>query len=335
MENPVSHPSIRWGILGCARIARRGLIPGIHHSQSGLLTAIASRSPETVRAWADEFHIPHAHASYEALLADPQVDAVYIPLPNELHLPWTLAAADAGKHVLCEKPLARNAQEAARMVEHCRKRGVVLMEAFMWKHQPRAASLRLLVRNGTIGRLKLVRSSFSFPIDPADWRLDPARGGGALWDIGCYGVSTARFFAAAEPASVQASAHFGPTGVDLSLAASLVFPNDVLATIDCSFEQAFRCSFELVGDQGSIEVPRAYLTPKPPDPPVALHYDAEGAFVETLRFSPLDHYAAMVDAFGRAAHDPRRTLPDIAEDGLAQMRVLDRIIQAARASRNA
>src|SRR5579883_2199538 len=186
---------LRWGILGCARITRRGLIPGIRASSRGTLRALASRDGLTARAWADEFKVPKAYSSYQEVLNDPEVDAVYIPLPNELHREWVFAAANAGKHVLCEKPLALNSSEAREMVVHCRDRRVVLMEAFMWRHQPRTAAVRRLLAEGMIGELRLIRSSFSFSIDANDWRLDPGRGGGALWDVGCYGVSTARLFA--------------------------------------------------------------------------------------------------------------------------------------------
>src|SRR2546421_349875 len=194
-----NEPRLRWGILGCARITRRGLIPGLRASSRGTLQALASRDPATALAWADEFQVPRAHASYQELIDDPEVEAVYIPLPNELHKTWVQAAADAGKHVLCEKPLALDAAEARAMVAHCQARGVVLMEAFMWRHQPRTASLRRLVAEGAIGTLRLVRSSFSFPIDSGDWRLDPARGGGALWDVGWYRGGTARPYAGHEP----------------------------------------------------------------------------------------------------------------------------------------
>ena len=151
-----------------------------------------------------EFTIPKTYGSYQALLADPEIDAVYIPLPNELHKPWVIAAASAGKHILCEKPLALDARKALAMAEHCQKCGVILMEAFMWRHQERSLGIRKLVRDGTIGELRLVRSSFSFPISASDWRLDPARGGGALWDVGCYGVNTARFFTGEEPGRCHA-----------------------------------------------------------------------------------------------------------------------------------
>ena len=166
---------------------------------------------------------PSSYGSYRELVADSEIDAVYVPLPNELHKPWVLAAADAGKHVLCEKPLALDAREAAEIVGYCQDRGVVLMEAFMWRHQPRSLAVRELVNDGTIGPLRLIRSSFSFPIESGDWRLDPARGGGALWDVGCYGVSTARFFAGSEPTRCHSIAHRGETGVDLTLTALLEF----------------------------------------------------------------------------------------------------------------
>ena len=410
------NPPLRWGILGCARIARRGLIPGIRASTSGVLLALASRDQGRATQWAREFAVPRAHASYEAALADSEIDAVYIPLPNELHKPWVMAAADAGKHVLCEKPLALDSQEAAAMVEHCRQRGVILMEAFMWRHQPRTLEIRKRVRDGAIGDLRLIRSSFSFPIEPGDWRLDPARGGGALWDVGCYGVSTARLFAGAEPRMVRALAHFsqsvdvakthhaerddyelgqsgvdvakthqaerddyelgqsgvnvakthqaerdvyelgqrggdvakthqaerdvyelGQSGVDLTLTALLEFDSGVLATIDCSFEQPFRCQYELVGSRGSVGVPDAYLPPKAGKPTALLRSlgaasdsSSGGDRVEVLEFEPADQYAEMVDAFSRSV--AAGTLVDPAEDGLEQMRVLDQVSREARSA---
>jgi predicted dehydrogenase len=317
--------TVRWGILGCARITRRGLIPGIRASRSGVLQALASRDEPLAASWGREFGVPRTYGAYDALLADPDVDAVYIPLPNELHRQWVLAAADAGKHVLCEKPLALNAAEARELADHCRARGVLLMEAFMWRHQPRTAALARLVAGGTIGTLRLVRASFSFPIDPNDWRLDAARGGGALWDVGCYGVSTARYFAGDEPEAVRALARFSPGGVDLSLAAALRFPGGVLGLVDCSFEQPFRCAYELVGSDGVIEVPDAYL---PPARPLA-RLVKEGN-VEELTFEGGDQYGHMVDAFADAlAQGGRLTQP--AEDGVAQMEALDAVLAAARA----
>ncbi len=318
---------LRWGILGCARITRRGLIPGIRESSTGTLQALASRDGGTAASWAAEFQVPRAYASYQELINDPEVDAVYIPLPNELHLRWVVAAADAGKHVLCEKPLALDAAEAHAMVAHCQSRRVVLMEAFMWRHQARTSALRKLVAEGAIGQLRLIRSSFSFSIDPGDWRLDPKRGGGALWDVGCYGVSTARLFAGAEPDSIASIAHFGSTGVDLSLTAMLGFPGGISALIDCSFEQPFRCVYELVGDRGMIEVPDAYL---PPAKPVARLRTTTSDEVRVLDFDGKNQYASMVDAFGATVADPAHALVSPAEDGEAQMIALDAILAAAR-----
>src|SRR5262249_43142681 len=223
---------LHWGILGCPRIPRRGLVPGIRAARTGTLHALASRDPNRARSWAEEFQVARACGSYQELLDDPAIDAVYIPLPNELHRPWVLAAADAGKHVLCEKPMALDAREARLMVEHCRRRGVLLMEAFMWRHQVRTREVRRLVREGAIGDRRRVPWSFSFPIEPGDWRLDSARGGGALWDVGCYGVNTARLFAGGEPVQSLARARFGPSGVDLTLTALLGFPGGLLAVID-------------------------------------------------------------------------------------------------------
>src|SRR5262249_49961769 len=157
-----TEPKLRWGILGCARITPRGLIPGLRASVRNELRALASRDPTRVQAWAEELQVPQAHARYEDLLADPEVGAVYVRLPYDRHKVWVIAGADAGKHVFCEKPRGRDAVEARAMVDHCRARNVVLMEAFMWRHQSRTAALCRLVAEGAIGELRLIRSSFSF-----------------------------------------------------------------------------------------------------------------------------------------------------------------------------
>ncbi len=323
-ETPTPSRPLKWGILGCARISRRGLIPGIQGSTTGTLAAIASRSVETARAWAQEFAIPRAYGSYEELIADPEIDAVYNPLPNELHRPWTDAAVAAGKHVLCEKPLALDAPEAEAMAATAASHGRVLMEAFMWRHQPRTLAVQQLVADGAIGALRLIRSSFSFVIDRSDWRLDPGRGAGALWDVGCYGVSTARLFAGSEPEQIRALAHFSDRGVDLSLTTTLKFPGDVLAVIDCSFEQPFRCVYELVGETGTIVVPDAYL---PPERPTAVLTTADGS--RELSFAGTNQYAAMVDAFAASVAAGRLVAP--AETGVGTMRALEAILDAARA----
>lgn len=314
---------IAWGILGCARIARRALIRGIQGSRLGRLAAIASRDGEKARRWAEEFGVPRHYASYEALLADPDIRAVYVPLPNELHKLWTRAAAAAGKHVLCDKPLGLNADEADEMVDACRRAGVVLMEGFMWRHHPRTSRLLEIVRGGAIGELRLIRSSFSFDIDRNDWRLDAARGGGALWDVGCYGVNASRLLCAAEPTSISARARW-QCGVDVTLAATMEFPGGVLSQIDCSFENPYRCSLEVVGTRGAIELPNAYLPGDAPE----IHLRA-GTAMERISVAAADQYAEMVDHFARSVITGQPLAPP-AESGLANMRVLDAIARAAR-----
>jgi predicted dehydrogenase len=330
------HRTIRWGILGCARIAKRGLIPGIAASHSGVLRALASRDETTSRAWANACGVPVAYGSYQALLADAEIDAVYIPLPNELHKQWVLAAADASKHILCEKPLALDSREARTIVDACHERGVILMEAFMWRHQPRTLSILELLRKGDLGELRLIRSSFSFPIVPGDWRLDPFRGGGALWDVGCYGLNAARLFTAEEPSRFRTLTRTGPSGVDLSLTALLEFPSGVLAIVDCSFEQPFRCHCELSGTRGMIDIPLAYLPPAGSKPTATItridggdQADSRPQESTVVEFEPANQYAAMVDHF--ASSVSAGTLLAPAEDGFAQMVALERILSAAGA----
>jgi predicted dehydrogenase len=317
---------IGWGILGCARIARKALIPGIQGSAGSTLVGLASRDAQKAREWADEFGIAKHYRSYEELLSDRDIQAVYIPLPNELHKHWTIAAARAGKHVLCDKPLGRSTGEAEEMVAACQGAGKLLMEGFMWRHQPRAQQVRAMVRRGDIGSLRLIRCSFSFDIDRQDWRLDPQRGGGSLWDIGCYGVNTCRFFCGSEPIGVQAAARWGPTGVDMSLSALLRFPEEVLGQIDCSFELPYRCHFELVGTRGVIEVPQAYLPTESPE--IIFRH---GSVTDRVATAAVNQYTRMVDHFNEAAASGR-TLDPPAENGLANMRVLDAVAAAARRS---
>ncbi len=314
---------VRWLILGCARIARRAIIRAIQAAPSAELVAIASRDREKAAAWAKEFGIPRFFGSYEEAVAHEGIEAVYIPLPNELHRPWTIRAAEGGKHVLCDKPLALNAGEAEEMVQACRSHGVLLQEGFMWRHHPRALRALELVRSGVIGELRLVRASFSFDINRTDWRLDPARGGGALWDIGCYGVNAARFFTGAEPDQVQAEAVWWETGVDMTLVAQLGFGSRTLAQIDCSFEVPFRCHMEIVGTRGTLELPDAFL----PRTPAPLVINESGA-VRTESFQA-DQYAEMIEAFSRAVR-ARQPLAWPAEDGLLNMRALDRVLAAAK-----
>src|SRR5260370_690932 len=252
---------IRFGVLGCGRITRRGFIPGVMQSPAAELMALASLRPEIAAELARECGAPRTYDSYEAVIDDPAVDAVYIPATGESHKPWTLCAARAGKHVLCEKSLALSVAEAEEMAQACQKAGVILQEAFMWRHHPRTKRVKELLASGAIGELRLICAHFSFDIDRNDWRLDPARGGGAVWDIGCYGVNASRHFAGDEPSEVFARARFHSTGADMTMQIALQFPGGCLANIDCSFEAPYRSQVELVGTRGMMTLPMAFVPP--------------------------------------------------------------------------
>ncbi len=247
----------RWGLLSTARI-NRAVIPPLRQSARHELRAVASRDRARGEAYAREWAIPIVYDSYDALLADPQIDAVYNPLPNGLHAEWTIKACRAGKHVLCEKPIALSVAEVDAIAAAADAAGVVVTEAFMYRHHPQTGRLRALVDDGTIGRLLLVRGSFSFQLSrPADVRLDPALGGGALWDVGCYPVSMARVLAKAEPVAVTGWQRLGPTGIDELFIGTLDF-GGVLAQFDCSFRAPFRTHLEIVGTEGAITVPTPF-----------------------------------------------------------------------------
>jgi xylose dehydrogenase (NAD/NADP) len=239
---------LRWGILSTANITRKLLASG-----GGTFAAVASRAGDRAQAFAREHGIARWHDSYEALLADPEIDAVYVPLPNALHVEWSIRALEAGKHVLCEKPMSRRPEEVERAFDVAEREGRVLAEAFMWRHHPQLRRARELIEEGAIGRMRLIRASFAFNArDPDDIRLQGDLDGGALMDVGCYCVSGCRALAGAEPERVQAEQVTGGSGVDVVLVATLRFPGDVLATLDCGLALAERDVLEAVGDEGSL-----------------------------------------------------------------------------------
>ncbi len=243
----------RWGVLSTANIAVRKVIPGIQRADRCEVVAIASRDPERASRFATAHGIARAHGSYEALLSDPDVDAVYIPLPNHLHAEWTVEAAHAGKHVLCEKPLAMDGVEATRMVEACNSHGVRLMEAFMYRLHPSWEGVRQLIASGRIGELRSVQSWFSyFNDDPSNIRNIAEAGGGALYDIGCYSVNASRMLFGGEPVRVEASMTRDPeTGVDVTTSAILEFERGV-ATFTCSTRAEPDQRVHIYGTSGRI-----------------------------------------------------------------------------------
>ena len=320
---------IGFGILGCGRITRRGLIPGILQSPAAELVALASLRPGVAEKLARECGAARSYDSYAAVLDDSAVAAVYIPSTGESHREWTLRAAQAGKHVLCEKSLALNVAQAEEMAAACRDARVILQEAFMWRHHPRTKRVKELLGAEAIGDLRLLCAHFSFDIDPGDWRLDPTRGGGAVWDIGCYGVNASRHFVGLEPCTIHARARFNSAGADTTMQIALEFPNGVLANVDCSFESPFRCEVELVGTRGSIILPDTFLPP-PAARLLVRNGTAPEAVAETTVFPEANQYAAQVTDFCASIAAGKLLAP--AEDGLANMRVLETALSQAKAS---
>jgi predicted dehydrogenase len=306
--------------MSTARI-NAAVIPGLKESPESELVAVASRTQERAAEYAREWGIPHAHGSYDALLADPDVEAVYISLPNGPHVEWSIRALEAGKHVLCEKPLTRHPGDVERAFDAAVRAERLLMEAFMWRHHPQTHRLAELVRGGAIGELRLVRATFSSPIGAEDVRFDPALAGGALMDVGCYCVSGSRLLAG-EPLEVSARQVLSPSGIDVRLAGTLVFPGDVLAQIDCAFDLPLRQGLEAVGSEGTLRV----VTPWGIDVP-GIVLD-RGGNSEQVDVPPADRYRLQSDNFSRAIGGFEPPLLGRA-DALGQARTIDALYRSA------
>jgi D-xylose 1-dehydrogenase (NADP+, D-xylono-1,5-lactone-forming) len=317
---------VAWGILSTARIGAR-LVAGARESGAADIVAVASRTAASAQAFADAHGVPRAHGSYEALLADPDVDAVYIPLPNSMHVEWTLRALEAGKHVLCEKPMDRRPERVARAFDLAERSGLVLSEAFMWRHSPQTARLRELLDEGAIGDVRLVRACFSFMLaGDVDVRLDPALDGGALMDVGCYCVSGARFVAGGEPQSVAAEIVTGPTGVDTRLTGLLRFDGDRLAIVDCGLDVTARGELEVVGSEGRIVVPDPWHC-------VELRIVVERGYErEVIELEPADSYRLELEDCSAAIRGERAPLLGRA-DALGQSRTIAALYRAASEGR--
>jgi xylose dehydrogenase (NAD/NADP) len=245
---------LNWGLLSTAHI-NRSLIPPIKKSERNELVAVASRDANKASAYARKWDIPRSFGSYEAMLADPDIDVIYISLPNSLHAEWTIRAAQSEKHVLCEKPLAMSVTEVDAVREAADRQGVVVAEAFMYRHHPQSQQVKLLVDEGQIGNLQLIRGCFTFQIgNKDDIRLVSKLGGGSIWDVGCYPISYARFLVGGDPELVYGWQICNDDGVDLQFVGQMRFPNGVMAQFDSSFQTPFRTQMEIVGDQGSLEI---------------------------------------------------------------------------------
>ena len=324
---------LRFGVLGCASIAVRKMIPAIARSQRCEVVAIASRDAGRASAAATDLGIARHHGSYDELLADPDVEAVYIPLPNHLHAAWTLRAAEAGKHVLCEKPLALDTTEAAGIIEGCRRAGVVLMEAFMYRVHPLWTRTHELVSAGAIGELRAIQAFFSYRnLDPENIRNIAKYGGGALMDIGCYPINVARWLFADEPSDVVGSVRFDPVfGTDVLSSAMLDFGGRH-ATFTCSTQVEDDQRVHIVGTEGRLLVEIPFNIP--PDLPTRIIRAAGGdppvaPDVEVITIPPADPYAVQADAFAAAVRDGV-PVPIPPEDAIGTLAVIERILADAR-----
>ena len=306
---------VRWGLIGTGGINDK-LLRGARLSTELDVVAVASRTDERAREYAARTGIPRAHGSYEALLADPDVDAVYISLPNTLHHPWTMRALAAGKHVLCEKPYSRHPSEVEEAFDVADAAGLVLSEAFMWRHHPQVETLRSLLPE--LGELQAVRSTFSFVIDEGEnIRLRPDLDGGALLDVGCYCVSGSRLVAGEEPDLVFGVPLMGPTGVDIRFTGILRFPSGVVAEFTCGFVADHR-GLEPIGSRGSL-----VLTDPWQSNPATLIRDGV-----TTAFEPADPYQLELEDIGAAIRGEREARLGRA-DALGQARTLDALLRSA------
>ena len=324
----MSTQTLRWGTISTANIGRAAVNPAIQASRHGELLAVASRNEEQARAFAESGSISSYYGCYQALLDAPDIDAGYIPLPNSMHLEWTRRAAEAGKHVLCEKPLGLDEAECVEMEAAASANGVRLMEAFMYRFHPRIGQALDLVAAGTIGSLRMIRSSFTFRLGrPDDIRWDPELGGGALMDVGCYCVNVSRTFAGAEPLEVQATANWTDRNVDRELTAILRFPDGVLAHFDCalSLERNERC--ELAGTDGRIELPNTFLTGTADVP---IQVIAPGRDPETEVVPGQDEYRLMVELFADCVLD-NKPFRYPAREAALNLRTIDALYRSARA----
>jgi predicted dehydrogenase len=313
---------IRWGLLSTALINRK-LIAGARAASAVEVTAVASRDHDRARAYAGEHGIPVAYGSYDELLADPNIDAVYIPLPNALHHQWTLRALQAGKHVLCEKPYSRHPAEVTEAFELAERNGLVLSEAYMWRYNPQTTTLAQLVQDGAIGELRLISASFTWPCDaPGDIRLDPALDGGALLDVGCYCVSAARLLAG-DPDAVQAQQVPSPSGVDALFTGQLRFPGGVLATFDCGLRVPDRSSLEVMGTEGTIVVHDPWHCLEP-----GLELRLQAKPPERIPVPRANSYALELEAVGAAIRGQPTALLG-REDALGQARTLSALLDAS------
>jgi len=315
---------LNWGLLSTARI-NRALITPLRASRRNQLLAVASRTQESADRYTREWKIPRAHGSYEALLADPEIDVIYNPLPNHLHAEWTIKAVEAGKHVLCEKPLALSVEEVDAIQAAARQHGRVVAEAFMYRHHPQTLKVQEVVKSGSLGTLKLIRGSFSFVLShEGDVRLDLAMGGGSIWDVGCYPISYARSVVGESPLEVFGWQVTGPTGIDETFVGQMRFEHDILAQFDSSFVIPFQAFMEIVGSEGTLDIPMPFK----PETDEKI-YLRRGDKTETITVKGQELYIGEVEDMADAillGQEPRISL----DDSRVNVAVISSFLESAR-----
>jgi xylose dehydrogenase (NAD/NADP) len=320
MSNNVLH----WGLLSTASISR-ALLPPLQASKRNRLLAVGSRSKDAADSYAREWKIQRAYGSYEELLADPEIDVIYNPLPNHLHAEWTIRAVEAGKHVLCEKPLALSVDEVDAVRAAAQKHGRIVAEAFMYRHHPQTLKVQELVKSGSLGTPKLIRGSFSFVLsDQGNVRLKPEYGGGSIWDIGCYPISYARTVLGEEPLEVFGWQVTGLTGIDDTFVGQMRFDRNVLVQFDSSFVIPFHAFMEIVGSEATLSIPHPFK----PETDEKIYLTREGK-TETIKIKGQELYLGEVEDMADSillGKEPRISL----DDSRSNVKTINSLLESAQ-----
>lgn len=324
--NIFKKPEVRWGVLGTARIAKNQVIPAINNTKHNKVIAVASRDLSRALEFATPLQITKAFGDYEDMLSDPEIDAIYIPLPNDDHAPWAIKAMEAGKHVLVEKPFALNADEAQHMVSVSLDKSVVLMEAFMYRYNTRFDKFIQIVRFGDVGKIRFIQSSFTFNLtNPDDFRLHSEQGGGALYDLGCYCVNFQRQLANREPLKVQASMYQGNTDVDLQMSGNMEFDEAILSHFDVAFNGFPQQSTRVLGSDGFLEIEQPF---NPSGSGSTARLTKEGE-TKTLTFKAENDYEKMISHFYEVII--RRAIPKFPlSDAINNLIAMQALLESAR-----
>ncbi|MEY4588239.1 MAG: hypothetical protein RL497_315 [Pseudomonadota bacterium] len=323
------HTKLRWGILSTAKIARTKVIPAIMNSATNEVIAIASRDAATAQAYAKELTIPAFYGTYQALLDDPNVDAIYNPLPNDMHVAWSIAALKAGKHVLCEKPLGLNTQDAQQLLNASLAHpNLCVMEAFMYRFHPQWRAVQEWITQGLIGQVRAVQTIFTYNNhEPTNIRNNPAAGGGALMDVGCYGISVARWILNAEPVRVVGQLDIHPVyQVDQLASLNMHFASGAVANVLCGTKMEAGQGVYISGTEGSITLERPFYCVGEEPNVVQLRRDGQ---VTHHEFPGMDQYQFMLEAFADSCFNGLAA-PTPMNDALANMRVIDAVFSSAR-----